>query len=459
MSDLSSAVRLANLVAALLSDASSEPRRRAGAKVLLNLAVLARTQLQLTLATPTPENAVDGETVVPERGGAADALKQAVFLAKIFPVCGGSTNAGGGGGGDAAVGVGKGDNHDGGVAAVGDWVLQALGPLLRYAEKTYKIDQLEGERVMEMDTAHSSGSGGGGIGVVRNVTANPSSVVAAANANPSASAVKNAGDATTRSITSATTSAANIDNGATATRELWVALTVADALVQAARYPDAEDSDTASVDGAVAGDAPRGPLSAVLFGTPLAAGLLALARSPTLADADADAEHSTVTPAVDVKRETLATTPDGMVTGDGPADAALVIVKEAAALCPEGVWTGLRAELLPALTAVGGVSDGDGGGGGQEGGGERRRGAQMLRDVVNGMGTGVVPFAARLLPVALRGMTDADDEVSTYPGVSYVCSIRNSDTVVLHLVPLLGSCILVHFWSYYMEQCYNMSKY
>lgn len=173
-------------------------------------------------------------------------------------------------------------------------------------------------------------------------------------------------------------------------RELSAALAVADALLQAARSP---------VDGRA------GPLSGLLLETPLAAGLLALARSASAAGLTADEELQQRVEGVSA-------------AAAAAADSALIIAREAAATCPDGMWTGLRAEIFPAL-AKGPVGHGgssssrDGvlsnGVGGEKAGGVRT--ALVFREVIDGMGTGVVPFAARLLPVALRGMTDANEEV------------------------------------------------
>lgn len=145
-----------------------------------------------------------------------------------------------------------------------------------------------------------------------------------------------------------------------------------------------------------------GPLASLLLETPLAAGLLSLAcRDPSAAAAVAAAAAA--------------------------GDAALAIAREAAAVCPEGMWVGLRAELLPALLSAGSSShvdsDGNGGKGGGKGATRSRaegvRAGIVLREVVEGMGTRVVPFAARLLPVALRGMTDADEQVTSGTGISF----------------------------------------
>lgn len=200
--------------------------------------------------------------------------------------------------------------------------------------------------------------------------------------------------------------------------EISAALGVTSALVQAARNP-------------VGGQA--GPLKSLLLETTLAAGLVALARFVV---ADTDSAESQI-----ISRTQQQSGHDGhppsIVEGGGAAaasqaqaDAALLIAKEMAALYPEGLWLGLRAELLPALAAglsvagSGGSGEGSGGGsGGGDGGGGGGgsvcisavggvRPGLVLREVVDGMGKGVVPFATRLLPVALRGMTDTNEEVN-----------------------------------------------
>ena len=166
--------------------------------------------------------------------------------------------------------------------------------------------------------------------------------------------------------------------------ELLASLGVADALLQASRDPL---------------DRKTGPLAGLMLETPLAAGLLALAKSiPTTEGSDG----------IEVS---------GCVTSDGTAvaDVALAVARDAAAICPHGIWLGLRAELLPVLLArySGGDSRGAGSGGREvRGASGRSRAGLVLKEVVEGMGTGVVPFATRLLPVALKGMTDADEEAS-----------------------------------------------
>lgn len=234
-------------------------------------------------------------------------------------------------------------------------------------------------------------------------------------------------------------SAAELNKSAAEVRaiELSAALGVADALLlQAAR-------GTPPLDGA----GRRGPeepqplLARLLLQTPLAAGLLALAcsgRAPV--DAGDDPLHSSrrttttrgKTPPSRGQQQPN-TNGGGEKAGDAEraaaaaavatAEAALVVAREAAALCPSGLWAGLRAELLPALAAGGSGSHsvvvGRGsalvdGGDDEVGGvgvGRGVRAGLVLKEMVAGMGTGVVPFAARLLPVALRGMTDTNEQV------------------------------------------------
>lgn len=189
--------------------------------------------------------------------------------------------------------------------------------------------------------------------------------------------------------------------------EVSAALGLANALVQAARNP-------------VSGR--PGPLEGLLLETTLAAGLVALARSvsavtdstESLAQGQQQPDRGGYPPS--------SVEDGGAAVSTAEADAAMLIAREAAALYPEGVWLGLRAELLPALAAGSSVGGGGGNGEGSGGGGgggssacvSAARGVRaglVLREVVDGMGKGVVPFATRLLPVALRGMTDTNEEV------------------------------------------------
>lgn len=188
--------------------------------------------------------------------------------------------------------------------------------------------------------------------------------------------------------------------------EVSAALGLANALVQAAQNP-------------VNGRA--GPLEGLLLETTLAAGLVALARSvsavtdsaESLAQGQQQPDRGGCPPS--------SVEDGGAAASTAEADPAMLIAREAAALYPEGVWLGLRAELLPALAVGSSVRGGGGNGEGSGGGGggssacvSAARGVRaglVLREVVDGMGKGVVPFATRLLPVALRGMTDTNEEV------------------------------------------------
>lgn len=458
-----SASCLAHLAAALLGDDARSERRDAGAKVLFSLASLAgRAQQQspAALAAAAEEALVAADVA---RDGATETLRHAICLAlasssgsaasrmagappalpPAAPVlsarssssasgaCHRSGGGGSGGNGDGSdgeggnlegpvTGLGRGVGSGGG-RAVQDWVLQTLAPLLQ----------------------HPSGR------ETRKKTVN-------------SAALKRSGDVpivlpeTRRKLSAAELKKSPAEVRAT---ELSAALGVADALLlqasAAGGTPPADESGRGGQDG----KGPRPLLARLLLETPLAAGLLALARSDCArvrAEQDENPEdsHGTAfqsrTPSSRRRRHhqdqeqrntngggggggdaegfaprAAADTADERAVVAATAEAALGIAREAAALCPEGLWVGLRAELLPALAAAGSGSGsssggvgwsvarvdggvGEGGGGGVAG---RVRAGLVLKEVVGGMGTGVVPFAARLLPVALRGMTDANEQV------------------------------------------------
>lgn len=201
--------------------------------------------------------------------------------------------------------------------------------------------------------------------------------------------------------------------------EVSAALGLANALVQAARNP---------VNGRT------GPLEGLLLETTLAAGLMALARSVSAGTDSAESLARSQQQSEDAGYPPSSMEDGGTAASTAEADAAMLIVREAAALYPEGVWLGLRADLLPVLAA--GLPVGGGGGSGESsvgGGGSGSsacisaargvRAGLVLREVVDGMGKGVVPFATRLLPVALRGMTDTNEEViSVNSDTSFVFS-------------------------------------
>ena len=186
--------------------------------------------------------------------------------------------------------------------------------------------------------------------------------------------------------------------------EVSAALGLVNALIRAARSP-------------VSGR--TGPLEGLLLETTLAAGLVALARSVSAGTDSAESLARSQQQSDHGGRPPYRVEDGGAATSTEEAHAAMLIAREAAALYPEGMWLGLRAELLPAL-AAGSSVDGDGGngrgsgdGGGSTGVSAARgvRAGLVLREMVDGMGKGVVPFATRLLPVVLRGMTDTNEEV------------------------------------------------
>ncbi|CAM9115468.1 unnamed protein product [Laminaria digitata] len=391
-----SAHRLAHLAADLLSDAARPERQDAGAMVLSGLAALAGKQSS-GAAGPLSDEASSAAAVA--RSGATETLRHAVVLAprgitralalETSSSSAVDTLAGSDcGGSGCSDGPGEEDgfpeyNRDGRrdtlamrAEAMGEWLHQTLTPLTRCATATNVGDRKK----------PFAGS-----------------AAATALAAPAAPTRARKLSASERKLSPADLS----------TNEVSAALGLANALVQAARNP---------VSGGEAG-----PLEGLLLETTLAAGLVALARSVSpgtesaensLAQSQQQSDHGRCPPFV-------VEDGGGAAASTAEADAAMFIVREAAALYPEGVWLGLRAELLPALAAGsssvgggGGSGEDSGGGGGGSGGGSvcvsAARGVRaglVLKEVVDGMGKGVVPFATRLLPVALRGMTDTNEEV------------------------------------------------
>lgn len=391
---------------------SDNDRRGAGNKVLTNLAVLAK---------PQPRSSVEEER---DKGlgssgragddGPAEALRHAIQLAATTGRAAANTVAASSGtcevrnearvvSGAVATEVGKhaGTRTVAYFSDIGDWVRQALAPLLVLAAPTRPADRDEaGGDANEKDQKGSA-------------TGEPSPPLLASGLNVS-------GIHTVPTIPTAAVVAEVTPRGS---RDLWAALAVANALVQASRHSVSAATAAAAAAG---GNSPSmSLLSAFLLETPMASGLLALSRRPVT--------HS-VTAAATSTADGDNIADSGGVGGDSSSlidlssDAAVAVIKEAAGLCPEGVWAGLRADVLPALTgscsfivpsnAI--VDMMDAGSGDhdvarnsvlrkQEW--ELRWGGRMLREMVDGMGVGVVPFAARLLPVALKGMTHADDEV------------------------------------------------
>lgn len=383
-----STARLARLAATLLGD---DDRRGAGGKVLMNLAVLAK---------PQPRSSVEEEDEGSEPGragggGPAEALRHAILLAPTTGPAAAETAAASSStsevrnetrvvGGAAAAGMGKRADARTGSSFpdIHGWVRQTLAPLLLLAAPTRPADGDEEDGEVKEKGQRGSATGEPAVSTI------PTAAMAA--------------EATLQG-----------------SRDLWAALAVANALVQAARHPASAAAATGGSSSSMS------LLSAFLLETPLASGLLALSRWPLFRSVAAAAATTTA------DGDSFADSGGGGAWSssiDPSSDAAMVVVKEAARLCPEGVWAGLRADVLPALTgscsfivagdAVVDMVDagsgdleaaGNGGLGAQ--GRELRWGARVLREMVDGMGTGVVPFAARLLPVALRGMTHADDEV------------------------------------------------
>lgn len=438
-----SASCLAHLAAALLGDAARHERRDAGAKVLFGLASLAGRGQQRSpsaLAAAAEEALVAADVA---RDGATETLRHAIALAsppgarvteaspalrtaasatsaRYLSVSGTRGSDGGGSGGGGRDGDGKiagdpGRGRGGGVGsgdckAVQDWVLQTLAPLLQHP--------------LGRETSRAKTAGVKRSGTIPIVLPGTQRKLSAAELKKPVAEV--------RAI------------------ELSAVLGVADALLlQATRGAPPQPVDEPGRRG-VKG-APQPLLASLLLETPLAAGLLRLACSgcaPVSAEDNAaqsssgTAASGRIPPSRRRQRQRNTNGGDGDATegtalwavhmtaderavAAATAEAALVIAREAAALCPEGLWVGLRAELLPALAAgpespSGGVGgsvacvdggDGEGGGGGSIGVARGVRAGLVLKEVVAGMGIGVVPFAARLLPVALRGMTDANEQV------------------------------------------------
>ena len=455
-----SASCLARLAAALLGDAAHPERRDAGAKVLFGLASLAgRAQQQSPAAlAATAEEALVAADVA--RDGATEVLRHAIALASppasqmaepppALSASGACRSAGAGSGrgrdgeagnvAGAAAGSGGRAGSEGG-RAVQEWVLQTLAPLLQHpsGRETRKKNSSTAKRP----------------GCIPIALPETRRKLSAAELKKSPAEVR--------------------------TIELSAALGVADALLLLVQT-DAPANPPPVRGAGRRGQEGKGPqplLARLLLETPLAAGLLALAcsgRAPARAEQDETTQGSCGTATASPSRTppsrrrrprhhheqrnknggggdaegiapqtaaaataaaTAADTADKGEVAATTADAALAIAREAAALCPEGLWVGLRAELLPALAGGSGSGSGSGPGSGSRSGGGGNaahvdggvgkggggvgagvaggvRAALVLKEVVGGMGTGVVPFAARLLPVALRGMTDGNEQVKT----------------------------------------------
>ncbi|CAM9732253.1 unnamed protein product, partial [Scytosiphon promiscuus] len=369
-----SASRLAHLAAALLSDATRSERRDAGAMVLFGLASLAgKGQQQQNLDAAAAAAAATaalpvagGVSVVAAadvaRDGATETLRHAVALASSSPSSSAQARR------TAVTPAPSAAPRLASVAGspVGDWARRTLAPLLQHPSFT-----------------------------PTSKTGNAAEAAAAVPAR--------------RKLSAAECKKSPAEIRAT---ELSAALGVTDALLQAARDPPVADGDRQR---AAVARSQRPLLASLLLDTPLAAGLVALAcsgRVPvTSVGGNMDTEVS-----IEGRRSSARSRPLLAAT----ADAALAITRDAAAIFPRGLWVGIRAELLPALAAGPVSSSGDSGADGNEvafGGGIFGVGVTggvrvglVLKEVVSGMGTGVVPFAARLLPVALRGMTDANEE-------------------------------------------------
>lgn len=459
---IKSAICLAHLAATLIGDdshSSEELRRRsAGGKVLMNLAILAKPQppkeQQQGQQQEQPfflEDTVDPSSLSTEGAGAAEALRYVIQLAESVGLTerastsAGSSSASASGmesKADVAVHDPAGRVADAGIwtrasfSGLGDWVHQTLAPILSLSTSARSADHENGVKAKR---CHDSGS--------RGTAANEALPPPPPQPLPVAAGSVGSGTPASPRAKTATT-VAEAAAAARGSRDLWAALAVANALVQAARQPAAP-----ATSGASDGLRSRSLLPTFLLETSLASGLLALTRGPlfhlgTLHQSEsgnddpniarpnsaATAAATTTSASSDRVAYSGSVNVGGCASMGALSSAAMAIVKDAAGLCPEGMWTGLRVEVLPALAGspcffgksddvVGDVVDAtsdvretDGGarGWGRGHGHELRWGARVLREAVDGMGTGVVPFASRLLPVALRGMTHADEEVRDF---------------------------------------------
>lgn len=339
----------------LLGDASSE-RRDAGGMVLFGLAASAGGHHFVTASTSIGEGegptSVDAAAAV-AYAGATETLRYAVTFAPrpiALSLSAGSVVEG------SAITF---DNSGGGEASgddgFGGWVLQTLAPLMRYA-----ADSANKKSSGKLSPATLSG-------VAEALPPIPANAVAVGAPVVSRRRKLSAGE---RKMSAAELHA----------HELSAALGLVEALVRATQDP-------------VVGRPEH--LATLMLETPFVAGLLALAKTiPTSNESEVSANAS--------------------YNGIAAVGAALTIAKDAASIFPKGVWLGLRAKVLPAIAAGSSSACGDRVGRGDSevrSARERSRASLVLREIVEGMGTGVVPFAARLLPVALKGMMDADEEV------------------------------------------------
>lgn len=330
----------------------SESRRRAGTKVLSNLALLAKVPVSEN--APTARSPSDASIA---HDGAFEALRHVVLLSTLFP----SRESGEGDGCFEKASVPMCRIDVGGVGparvgakAAGDWVQQTLAPLLSY-------------RYNDDGNAKSDGLGAGAtVGAACGAGIPPR--------DP---------------------------------RQVWASLAVADAIVRAAQDASSGGEEV---------------ISALALQAPLISGLLALARRPAsdfLYLARAAAAEAPASLGSQGEIEQGSNTAARALAGDDEeencsdlADAAMSLAKSAAALCPKVIWDGIREEVLPILKGTRSGNDTAARNVGiTKVNFERQRAALVLRDMVDGMGTGVVPFATRLLPVALKGMMDSHKEV------------------------------------------------
>lgn len=347
----------------LLGDASCE-RRDAGGMVLFGLAASAGGYHFVTASTSIGE----GEALsAVAYAGATETLRYAANFAPrpiVLSSSAGSVVEGSAMTFDNNGGKGHGGSDDGGGEAsrddgFGGWVLQTLSPLARYA-----ADSANDESSGKLSPATLPG-------VAEALPAIPANEVAVA--APMASRRRKL------SVVERKMSAAELH-----AHELSAALGLVEALVRATQDPIGGRTEH---------------LEALMLETPLIAGLLALAKTIPTSNESEVSGHASYN--------------DSAAVG-----AALTIAKDAASICPKGIWLGLRAKVLPAIAAGSSSACGDRVGRGDSevrSAQERSRASLVLKEIVEGMGTGVVAFAARLLPVALKGMMDADEKVKRSP--------------------------------------------
>lgn len=347
----------------LLGDASSE-RRDAGGMVLFGLAASAGGYHFVAASTSIGESEALSAVAY---AGATETLR---YAANFAPRPIGLSSSAGSVVEESAMTFNNNDGRghggsDGGGGEVrrdygfGSWVLQTLAPLARYAA----------------DSANDESSGKLSPATLPGVA----EALPAIPANEISVAARMASRRRKLSVGERKMSAAELH-----AHELSAALGLVEALVRATQDP-------------VGGHTEH--LEALMLEMPLIAGLLALAKTIPNSNEREVSAHASYN--------------DSAAVG-----AALAIAKDVASICPKEIWLGLRAMVLPAIAAGSLSACGDRMGRGDSevrSAQERSRASLVLREVVEGMGTGVVPFAARLLPVALKGMMDTDEKVKCSP--------------------------------------------